>query len=124
MGEPKKKAPWLERCAAILGAVIALSLFGVLGWEATEDSAGPPWVSVGVERVVATRGGYTVEVRASNRSNATAADVVIEAELGGERSEATLDYIPGRSSRTAGFFFAHDPRRGALKVRALGYTTP
>lgn len=124
VSEPKRNAPWLERVAATLGAAIALCLVGVLGWEAMQGPGRPPMVSVAVERVTATEGGYTVEVRAHNRSSTTAADVVIEAELGAERGETTLDYLPGRSSRTAGFFFEQDPRRGALKVRALGYTTP
>jgi uncharacterized protein (TIGR02588 family) len=124
MGDPKKKAPWLERAAATLGAAIALCLIGILGWEAMQAPGRPPSVSVAVERITPTEGGYIVGVRAQNRSSTTAAGVVIEAELGGERGEATLDYVPGRSSRTAGFFFEQDPRRGELSVRALGYTTP
>ena len=124
MDEPEKKAPWIERLAATLGAAIALCLIGVLGWEAMQEPGQPPTVRVAVERIAPTEGGYIVEVRAQNRSRSTAAGVVIEAELGGERAEATLDYLPGRSSRTAGFFFEQDPRRGALSLRALGYTTP
>jgi uncharacterized protein (TIGR02588 family) len=124
MNEPAKKAPWIERAAATLGATIALCLIGVLGWEAMQEPGRPPTVSVAVERIAPIEGGYIVEVRAQNRSSTTAAGVVIEAELGAERGEATLDYVPGRSSRTAGFFFEQDPRRGALSLRALGYTTP
>lgn len=119
-----KETPWIERVAAALGAAIALGLVGVLGWEAIEGPGRAPAVSVAVERITPAESGYVVEVRARNRSSTTAAGVVIEAELGGERGEATLDYVPGRSSRTAGFFFEQDPRRGALKLRALGYTTP
>src|SRR5690606_259641 len=124
VSEPEKtQTPWIERVAATLRAAVALVLVGVRGWEAIEGPARAPAVGVAVERITPTDTGY-VEVRAQNRSSTTAAGVVIEAELGAERGEATLDYLPGRSSRTAGFFFDHDPRRGALRVRALGYATP
>ena len=41
-----------------------------------------------------------------------------------EASEVTLDYLPPRSDREGGLFFAHDPRAGDLQLRAKGFARP
>lgn len=119
-----EKTPWLEHAAAAIGGCLTAALVTVLALQAAQGAGRPPALSVDVERVLETEGGFIVEVRAYNRSRAAAAGVILEGRLEGERSEATLDYVPGRSSRKAGLFFDHDPRRADLSVRALGYIEP
>jgi uncharacterized protein (TIGR02588 family) len=64
-----------------------------------------------------------------NHAEATAAAVQIEGTLASatsraETSRATIDYVPGRSTRRAGLFFSADPSSGQLSVRATGYEEP
>jgi uncharacterized protein (TIGR02588 family) len=51
----------------------------------------------------------------------------VRTELRGNRvstSEAVLDYVPPRSGREGGLWFAGDPRAGRLTLRATGYAEP
>lgn len=122
-------ASGLERIAATIGLLLALGIFGVIGWQAQNGQhEQPPALVASVERVTANTGGYVVEVTVQNRSDATAAGVVIEGELkagsSGEKSQATISYIPGRSRRSAGLIFRDDPRSASLDLRVLGFERP
>ena len=124
-----RETPWLEWVAAAIGVALIATLVTIIGGEAMRGSPRPPDVRVRVERVTPSAGGFVVEVRAHNASQRTAAEVTVEGTLArdGETlatSEATLDYVPGHSSRRAGLFFRDDPRAHDLSVRALGYRTP
>lgn len=120
----------LEWAAGGLGAVIALALLGLIGWDAvTGPSAEPPALVVTARRVVPTPGGFVVEVEAHNRSDATAAAVELEGVLSQstaaiETSRAVLDYVPGHAVRRAGLVFTRDPRAHRLELRATGYQEP
>ena len=122
--------PLLEWIAAGAGLMLTLGVLGSIGWEALQGGGeAAPAIEVTVERVMPVAAGYVVEVRATNRSPATAAAVQIEGELdkGGAEpvtSSATIDYVPGESDRRAGLFFTDDPRAYPLEVRALGYAKP
>jgi uncharacterized protein (TIGR02588 family) len=125
----RAKTPWLEWIASGVGLLLTLGVFGVIGWQALDNPSAPPAIVVAVERVVQVEGGYRVDVRASNRTGSAAAQVEVEGRLlvEGEEpstSRAVFDYIPGRSSREGGLFFARDPRQGELSVRPLGYSVP
>jgi uncharacterized protein (TIGR02588 family) len=126
----RPRIPALEWIAAAVGLLLILAMLGVLGWEALKGNGKhAPFVDVSVERVTAAAGGYVVEVVLRNRTPSTAAAVEVEGELasGGtaiETSSATIDYVPGESTRRAGLFFTRDPRDLELKVRALGYARP
>lgn len=125
-----ERTPALEWIAAGIGLVLTLSVLAILSREAFSGQRGePPMIGVTVERIVERDGQYLVEVKAANRTGAPASHVEIEGELTGEGGApvigtATIDYVPGHSSRTAGLFFARDPRLGSLEVRALGYEEP
>lgn len=122
--------PVLEWVSGALGLALALGLLGFIGWQAWSGPEGaPPAIEVRVERIAPAAGGHVVEFAARNLSPATAAGVQIEGELreGGRvaaTSQATLDYVPGRSERRGGLFFEQDPRAHALRLRALGYARP
>lgn len=123
-------APALEWAAAGLGLLLLLGLLAIIGLEAVSgETEKPPAIAVTAGRVVATPGGYLVEIEAANESGGTAAAVQVEGALmaGGtavETSGLTFDYVPGHSRRKGGLFFAEDPRRHQLALRALGYQEP
>lgn len=124
-----------EKISALEWGVAALGLLLVLGALAlvVGDSlrAGPegPVVRVQADSVVALAGGrWRVHFTAHNAGRGTAAELTITGELrdgaGTVTSQATLDYLPGRSRRHGGLFFARDPRAGSLELRAEGYREP
>ena len=120
----------LEWIAAALGALIALSLLGVLGWEAAAGTnGGPPELTVRALRAVPAAHGFVVEVEVRNRADPTAAAVGIEGVLKRgyadvETSRATIDYVPGRGRRRVGLLFTRDPAVHRLELRATGYQEP
>lgn len=122
--------PLLEWISAGVGLLLTLAVLGALAWEGLTGSNGaPPAIEIAVSRITPVRAGYVVEVELHNRSSATAAAVEIEGKLtrsGGDAatSTATVDYVPGDSTRNAGLFFRDDPRRHQLELRALGFAEP
>lgn len=120
----------LEWVAAILGALIALALLGLIAWDAaTGPRRVPPALVVQPEQVVRNAGGYVVRFVARNRTDDTAAGVQVEGVLkqGGtevERSQATIDYVPGNGHRRGGLIFTRDPAAHSLELRATGYQQP
>lgn len=127
--QERERPPRSEWVAAGFGLLIVLAVLGVLGYQALGAGESPPDI---VNRVVALRpvsGGYLVQVEVRNRGGETTAGLTLEGTLKeGERdletSEATLDYVPGRSTREAGLFFTENPQRYRLELRALGYQEP
>lgn len=122
----REGTPLLEWIAAAIGALVTLALLGFIAWKAvTATPADPATVVLRPGAVHATAGGYVVEVTAHNPTDSTAAAVRIEGRLGGgETSEATIDYVPGRSEREAALLFTKDPRSHGLSLRATGYEKP
>lgn len=115
---------------AALGAALVAATLGVLVYEAlTADPHATPRLTVRVDTVVADRSGYTVEYRAFNDGDATAARVLVRGELRDvarvvEQSESTIDFVPARSSRSGGLVFRNDPRAYRVEVRAVGFDRP
>ena len=105
----------LEWFAAALGALIAIGLLALIGFEAaTGPNGGPPDLVVEAERPVPVRAGHVVPISVRNLADATAAVVEIVGGLmaGGsavETSAATVDYVPGGARRRAALMFARDP---------------
>ena len=121
--------PWLEWLASGIGLVLALGGIGYLLWDGLTAEGQPPAIQVHAERIVERNPGYTVEIRATNSSPSTAETVVIEGELKRdgqaiETSQATFDFIPGRSEVRGGLYFSHDPRKLTLDFRPKGYVRP
>jgi uncharacterized protein (TIGR02588 family) len=126
-GEP---TPLLEWIAGGIGTILTLALLGFLGWQAwTTPRDVPPEVTVRLEEVRPVGDGFVARIVAANGSPATAAALDVEGVLSRdgeevERAQATLDYVPGHSEKRGGLFFAEDPRKGDLRLRALGYQEP
>jgi uncharacterized protein (TIGR02588 family) len=121
--------PAFEWAAAIVSAVLVLSLLGYMIREALTREARPPLIAVHADSVVATESGYLVMFTARNAGGETAAALVVRGTLAAgdstlEESEAAIDYLPLGGSRHGGLLFTRDPRRHSLELRASGFDTP
>lgn len=83
----------------------------------------PPDLSVRAEVVRPVRSGWAVEVKVTNAGDLTAAAVEIEGEVDGERSRATIDYVPGRGEQAATLIFSGKQKPQA-RVRVSGWSDP
>jgi uncharacterized protein (TIGR02588 family) len=121
--------PPLEWAAALLGCALVLAAVGLMLWLGLTRGDAPPQVTVRVESISPVAGGYAVAIRAINTGATTAADVTVEGELRGgegiaETSSMSFKYLAPQAERRGGLFFAKDPRKFELEVRAKGYETP
>lgn len=121
--------PLLEWLAGGLGLLLVLLTAGVVFQEALFGDRSPPAVTVEARQVHAVKGGWLVEIEVINSGGTPAAQVAVEGELtlaakAPETAEASFDYVPDHSRRRGGLFFADDPRRGQLSLRAKGYAQP
>lgn len=127
---PAEDISALEWVIAALGLVLVVGTIALTLHDALGSPDAPPSLVVRADSVVALDGaGFLVRFTAENRGERTAADVPITGELrvgadSTESSEATLDYVPGRSRRRGGLYFRSDPRRGTLELRAGGFQDP
>lgn len=124
MAKTKAKPPLFEWIASAIGLLLILGVMGVIARDAFNGSADmAPDIVVVAAGVRQTGAGYLLEFEARNLSPITAAQLTVEGKLpGGETSTATIDYVPGRSTRRGGLFFGVDPR--GAELRALGYQNP
>ncbi|HEU0052200.1 MAG TPA: hypothetical protein VFQ39_03440 [Longimicrobium sp.] len=133
--EPSRAArgvssPW-EYVAAAIGALVVLGTIGLMLYESATRDDSPPDLRVVVDTVMRmpSGGGWLVEVRVANEGGKTAAQVNVEGELkkegaGPETSDATIDYVPAGSYRTAGLVFSADPTANPPELRVKGYDAP
>ena len=130
MAERKDRPAPLEWIAAALGLAIFVTLFATIFVQAGRgDRAAVPDLIVEHRGIVATPGGTHVAFDVLNRSDKTAAAVVINGRLlEGARevasSEVTIDYVPARSRVGAGLKFGESPTGRRVDVRAVGYREP
>ncbi|HEU0015578.1 MAG TPA: TIGR02588 family protein [Longimicrobium sp.] len=123
---PPSRWEWV---AAAVSTVMVVAVIGYLLYQAAGKTRTPPLLEVRADTVVRAGSGWLVQFRVDNRGRTTAGAVGVEGTLedGGrevERSEAVIDYVPGRSFRDGGLFFTEDPGRYTLRLRALGYDEP
>jgi uncharacterized protein (TIGR02588 family) len=121
--------PLLEWVFAGIGFALVGATMGFIAWQGYTHDGAPPQMSFEVEVVAEVTNGYFVGVRAVNRGDKTAADVKVEGELKGpagriETSEMSFKYLPPRSERKGGLYFANDPRKFELTLSAKGYEAP
>ena len=121
--------PRFEWIFAAIGFTLVAGTIAFIAWEGYTDEGSPPQMTFQVQSVVEVPEGWLVELRAMNRGDKTAADVLVEGELHGpsgsvETSETSFQYLPPRSSRSGGLYFRNDPRKLELSIRAKGYESP
>jgi uncharacterized protein (TIGR02588 family) len=127
--EPGPVVPLLEWIVAGLGVLLVGGAIAFLVDHSMTRGQTPPDLRAIAERVLDLEHGYVVQFRALNEGGSAAAQVTIEAELvipdgTSERAAAVLDYLPPRSVREGALLFTTDPRRGDLRLRAVGYAKP
>ena len=119
----------LEWIVAGIGLLLVIGVVAFLVTQATHSNGSSPMISVRSDSVlVLADGGYLVHFTAENSARTTAASVTIVGELGegpaAETRRATLDFLPGRTTRHGALAFARDPRAGGLKLRVEGFQEP
>lgn len=121
--------PFWEWVVAGLGLVLVLSCLGYLLLQAMAGPPTPPDPRIEVVAVRAQGDRFLVELRVSNRGQATAEALKVAGELRQgdavlEEADTEFEFLPGESSRLGGLFFERDPRRFALRLRAVSYQVP
>lgn len=125
-----RRIPALEWVAAAIGLVIVSAILAFLLIETLRtDPDIPPMLSIAPVRLVSSGNSYVLEVEVANSSRQTAAAVQVQGTLengagGGISSTATLNYVPGKSTRTASLVFGQDPRQRPLDLRVTGFERP
>jgi uncharacterized protein (TIGR02588 family) len=123
----RHRPPLLEWIAAAVGALIALTMFGLLAAEALSPAKyQAPVLRIEPLEIVAAGNSFIAEIKVRNLSAHTAGAVEIEGRIEGqeETSHVTLAYVPGGSERRAALVFAQDPRGGHLSLRVIGFEHP
>ncbi|MCC2634972.1 MAG: hypothetical protein K0S48_2858 [Ramlibacter sp.] len=127
--EPGEGSPPLsEWLVAAIGLALLLASIGYLLFDGNDGSQ-PPAPVVRMLEIQPQPGRFLVRVQAVNESRTTAAAVRVEGTLKRgnevvERGELEFDYLPGRSTREGGMFFATDPRGLQLELAARSYRAP
>lgn len=124
MARTKTAPPLLEWIASAVGLLLTLGVIVMIARDAFNGSGDmAPDIEVVVRGQQQLGNRWVVRFEASNRSPVTAAQVTIEGALpGGETSTATIDYIPGRSTRGGGLIFSSEPQ--GVQLRPLGFQDP
>lgn len=129
----KKKQPVItatEWIVSAIGFVIVAGAVVFLAISAIRHDGSPASITLEIDTIYRTEGGYVARVEARNTGAETASHLELEASLldsaGNvtEQSSLTLDYLPGESMRTGAFIFRTDPARGRLELRPRGYESP
>ena len=128
MAARRRKVPTIEWIAGSISALIVVGTIVYLGFEAIQGTSDGPLLSAQVQQIRAIGRTFVVEVEVRNESRAAAAEVQIAGEArspDGTKREgtATVDFVPGFSSRHVSLVFDFDPGRNP-DLRVVGYVTP
>lgn len=125
-GEHRTSA--LEWAVASLGLVLVVGTVVLLVRDAVGEGTPAVELAVRVDSVVPRGGGHAVHFTAHNAGRATAAEVTVRGERrdgdAAEESAATLDYVPGRSSRRGTLYFGGGASPRDVRLRVEGFREP
>lgn len=121
--------PLLEWLLGSIGVVLFIGAIVFLLYEGTRGHDQPAAVEIRVDDIIQVGDSYLVRYRARNRGTLTLVDLHVSARVFDgsterERAEATIDFLPGESSRKGGFYLREDPRKYRLDIRVNGYQEP
>ena len=124
MAKKKTAPPLLEWIASAVGLLLTLGVVAMIARDAFNGSGDmAPEIEVVARSQQQLGNRWLVRFEVQNRSPVTAAQVTIEGALpGGETSMATIDYVPGRSTRGGGLIFSQQP--DGVQLRPLGFQDP
>jgi len=121
--------PMIEWITGAVASAIVLGMLAFIGYEAVFGDGAPPALRVTVAGTRSSPGGFAAEVTVANESSQAAANVLVEGVVRGAdgteiRSDATVDHVPGFSSRRATLLFPGPYANEAVRVRVRGFTAP
>lgn len=127
--QPKVRKNPLEWAVFTVSLLAILATVGFLIRDAVTDKGSPPDLRVELGPPAARSGTFAVPVTVRNLGDETAEGVRVEVELEmpgapPERAEIDMAFVPRQSRREGWVTFRHDPRRGRLTARAVGYEKP
>lgn len=119
----------IEWIVGVLCAALVVLLIGFVGYEAITNQNGPPRLTVSTLADWPGMANNEVRFEVFNRADTTASAVVVRGSLIGpsgseETAEATLDYVPARSSARGSLIFSSSIEGKGLKIHAVGYADP
>lgn len=121
--------PAMEWILGGIGAVLFLLGLTFLVAEGLRGENEPGAITFRIDAIVHTDGAYLVRYTARNHGSQTLADVqisayVLEGSAELEVARAAIDYLPGDSTRSGGFYLQENPEHHRLEIRAEGYQEP
>lgn len=127
--EPEKnqqqdEIPTAEWIVAGIGLALVCACLGFLLYKALFVENGTPAVEFRIKQITAQNGGALVLAEAINKGGETVTELQIMGQSGDERAEATIDFLPARSSRGFGMFFSEAPTSADVEFKAGGYQEP
>jgi uncharacterized protein (TIGR02588 family) len=127
--EAHDTTPLLEWILGAIGALLFLAAVTYLTIEGSRGEDRPAEITFTVEEVLPAGDGFLVRYSAHNQGTQTLAELHLKAEIIAgttvmDEAQSTLDFLPGHSSRSGGFYLQEDPSRYRLEIRAEGYRKP
>jgi uncharacterized protein (TIGR02588 family) len=124
-----RKVPVWEWCVAAVGLVLILFVLGALFWDAFSESPTQPGIELRVKERLRHGPGELVVVEVHNRGGKVASNLKIRGTVESgdkmvEAGEVTIDYVPRRSRRTVGLFFAEPIGTNDLRLEPVGFVEP
>lgn len=126
-GDRERRNP-LETAVLVASALLVAASIGVLAFQGTRDLR-PPVLETRVDSVVARGGVHHLHVTVHNSGDHSAAGAQLRARLLRDttvvaESEATIDWVPARSSAGATLIFEEAPQGLKIEARVVGFTEP
>jgi uncharacterized protein (TIGR02588 family) len=127
--KPHDATPLLEWILGTIGALLFLAGVAYLTIEGLRGEDRPAEITFTVDEVLRAGDGFLVRYSAHNQGTQTLAEVHLKAEIVAgttvmDEAQSTLDFLPGQSSRSGGFYLKEDPNRYRLELRVEGYQEP
>jgi uncharacterized protein (TIGR02588 family) len=121
--------PLLEWILGTIGALLFVAGVAYLTIEGLRGEDRPAEITFTVDEVLRAGDGFLVRYSAHNQGTQTLAEVHLKAEIVAgttvmDEAQSTLDFLPGQSSRSGGFYLQEDPNRYRLELRVEGYQEP
>lgn len=123
-GEDRKNP--LETTVSLLSALLIISTVSLLTWQGIR-TPDPASFEVVTGEVRGDNGLYYLPMEVSNAGDKSAQNVGVRVSLEGAGvadADLTIDWLPGRSSRSATSVFSVDPRSYEMSIEITGYQTP
>src|SRR5688500_8291410 len=113
--------PLLEWILGTIGALLFVAGVAYLTIEGLRGEDRPAEINFTVDEVLRAGDGFLVRYSAHNQGTQTLAEVHLKAEIVAgttvmDEAQSTLDFLPGQSSRSGGFYLKEDPNRYRLEL--------